>query len=71
MSWLPGDVTFATNSPIELNVSANGHAEPLGPVTRITTASGKRGLWYCSALWVSPCPRAGRVLSRGRRLDAP
>lgn len=27
MSWLPGDVTFVTNSPLELNFSANGHAE--------------------------------------------
>lgn len=56
MSWLPGDVAFVTNSPVELNFSANGRLEPPGP---LTPAGGRRGLWYSSALWVSPCLRAG------------
>lgn len=43
MSWLPGDVTFVTNSPIELNFSANGYAEPLDPVTPSPLQVGKGG----------------------------
>uniref|UniRef100_A0A663MDC1 Diacylglycerol kinase n=1 Tax=Athene cunicularia TaxID=194338 RepID=A0A663MDC1_ATHCN len=43
MSWLLGDVTFVTNSPIELNFSANGHAEPPGPVTPLPLQGGEGG----------------------------
>jgi len=42
-SWLPGDVTFVTNSPLELYFSANGHTEPPSPVTPPPLQGGEGG----------------------------
>lgn len=42
LSWVPGDVTFVTNSPLELNFSTNGHAELPAPVTPIPL-QGEKG----------------------------
>lgn len=81
LSWLPGDVTFVTNSPLELNFSANGHAELPAPVTPLPL-QGEKG----AMVQLSPSGKSlpqgwggvlstergwGEVLSEERGLDAP